>query len=297
MYQIILLLLLILLIITTILTLKDNYLKKKIINFFTLFTFFFKFLIIPIIFFFGIYASIIFYKITKNSGIDEASNFFLITSGQPFPIVMFSLFTFVYFLYEITSTSKKNLQFEEEKDSFNRAKWADKLVTRWENSSKKSEEISILYNNIMSKQNGNGFYTESEWKTKFGNKITYYDLKDQKFNSKLRFVCLFIQEMTNLYRVFNLGNIYVLNNEKHLEESIKYNYQSTYSTIVVFRLWLSDEFVRNVWENIKKTMNSPNFCAWVQYFIINPVENDKNFWIKYSENWREQENKLLNIST
>ena len=101
--------------------------------------------------------------------------------------------------------------------------------------------------------------------------------------------------MTNLYRVFKLGNIYVLNNEKHLEESIKYNYQSTYSTIVVFRLWLSDEFVRNVWENIKKTMNSPNFCAWVQYFIINPVENDKNFWIKYSENWREQENKLLNI--
>ncbi|VVU94631.1 hypothetical protein CPAV1605_356 [seawater metagenome] len=256
---------------------------------------FLKFIVFPLIFFICIYLCFVFYKVRQKYGDNKVHQMFMIITGQPFPLVIFTVFTFVYVLFEITSTGQENAENEEYQLEFDKAKWFDKLITRWEKTSLVDNDISKLYNDIIKKQHGETFYTENQWKTIFGNKIDFYDVADPKYNNKFRFVAIYIQEMTNLYRIFKLNDVLILGNKKDLIDSLTYNKGKgkVYTVVTLMRLWLSDDFVRNVWENTKKTMDSPNFCAWVQYFIIDPVQQDKKFWEKYSNSWSRDESELL----
>ena len=54
------------------------------------------------------------------------------------------------------------------------------------------------------------------------------------------------------------------------------------------------EEIVNVYEQYKYRHVNPDFTAWVQYFIINPLDEDPNYWIKHKKGWDNAQNFILN---
>lgn len=208
-----------------------------------------------------------------------------LVSGAPFPIHMITALTFVYLIcqtiyYLINHSKLKKKELQQTSTLY-----AGKIIIdRWEKNAE-DNEIAELYNNIIELQNGGNFYTEKEWIKKFPS-IKYVDITSN--NKKLRFISKFIQEMTDSVRIFDLENKYIINNKKDIQRSLRNNTdENLLGWFTSYRMWLSNDYVRNVWENTKYSYKSPEFSKWVQYFIIDPVENNPNFWIEHKKNWNK----------
>jgi len=165
------------------------------------------------------------------------------------------------------------------------------VVDGWErNAFEYNKELSKMYQHIFSKPSGyskNSFISKKEWDN-LGLNVPYVPYKGNEI--KWNYAAQFCQEMTNIYRMFNLDKQYKIGNKKDLIKSKSTEFSGWFSS---FRMWLSVPIVRNVWEQYKYRHINPSLSAWVKYFITDPIDNDKNFWIKHREEWNKKINQIL----
>ena len=85
-------------------------------------------------------------------------------------------------------------------------------------------------------------------------------------------------------------NKFPINNKKAMASSFSGIYAGWFTC---FRKFMAVPMIRNVWEQAKYSHVNPAFTAWVQYYIIDVVEKDPDFWSKNRERWNKSVAKLL----
>ena len=157
------------------------------------------------------------------------------------------------------------------------------IVDGWENDAMKYSELDDFYENIFSKPGGdsktNTFLTKKQWDD-LHLPVKYVPYKGHE--KQWHYSAKFIQEMVNVVRTLNLQKEFPINDKLSLEKS----YTSIYAGwFTCFRKFMSVPLVRNVWEHSKYSHINPAFTAWIQYYIINVVEKDPDFWSKNKAKW------------
>jgi hypothetical protein len=245
---------------------------------------FYNLFICMILFTISIYICFVFYKI---NGTFKAYKLFMLTTGVPFPIIMINVFTFLALLYQYINTNKENKKFNYYQLQKNSAKWTNNLLHELEDNI--SKDLRKYYYSIIIKAN-QGFYTKIDWNTKFKD-IEYHNIQENL--EKTTYVKKFIRGLSNSITVFDLDHKYIVGNKNDLKRSFQDNdNENLLGWFTYYRLWLSDSYVRNVWENIKYEYKSPYFLAWIYYFIINPTKN-KDFWKCHRNDWIKKEKEFL----
>lgn len=239
--------------------------------------------------------TILFYK----GGFELVNKIFLFNRGAPFPLILFSGFSFIILLYEFINTSKEKLEIEIETLK-NQKKMFDKdlslftqriVVDRWEDDVMKYPQLNKFYQETFSQMNGtkNGFLSQKEWK-KLNIPVKYVPFKDNEFEWHYSAKC--IQEMVNIIRMFNLEEKYKLGNKEDLEKSLDGEFGGW---IVGFRMFLNNPLVRNVWEQYKSRHVNPKFTAWIEYYVIKVIDENPDYFRDHYTSWQEKTNKYLNF--
>lgn len=161
------------------------------------------------------------------------------------------------------------------------------VVDRWEADAMNYPVLNTVYKEIFSM--GNSFYTRAEWNAKGFSHIKYvpYAGNEQEWH----FAAKFIQEMVNIVRMFKLESKFKINNELDL---IKSNQNAFAGWITCFRMYLNNPIVRNVWEQYKYRHVNPKFTAWVNYFVIDVVEKNPEYFLQHRKNWDAEVKHWLN---
>jgi len=163
------------------------------------------------------------------------------------------------------------------------------VVDQWEQDAMNHEDLHEIYQDIFSHPAGNDgqFYTQEQWdKLDLGVPYVAYDDNPKAWHYSAKF----IQEMVNVIRMNNLQKRFVVSNEDHLKMSSSGEFSGW---ITSFRMFLSNPTVRNVWEQYKYRHGSPHLTAWVKYFVIEPVENNPEFFKAHQEQWDRDVNDIL----
>ena len=165
------------------------------------------------------------------------------------------------------------------------------IVEGWENDAMKYSELDGLYENIFSKPGGDGktnsFLTKQQWDN------LHIPVKYVSYEGHVKqwhYAAKFTQEMVNVVRTLNLQTLFPIHDKNAMARSFTGIYAGWFTC---FRKFLSVPIIRNVWEQAKYSHVNPAFNAWVQYYIIDVVEKDPDFWIKNKERWNKSVAKLL----
>lgn len=163
------------------------------------------------------------------------------------------------------------------------------VIHGWERQAAHEPNLNDLYENIFSQASGttDGFMTEEEW-MKLGLSVPYVPYKGHE--QEWHYAAEMLQEMRNLVRMFQLDSKFKVNYSQDLERSLSSEFTGW---IMSFRMWLNVPLVRNVWEQYKYTYDKPKFSAWVQYYVINPVEQDPDYFKHHRAAWNLQVKKIL----
>jgi len=167
----------------------------------------------------------------------------------------------------------------------------DVVVDRWEADAMNYPALNQMYKEIFSKSGGDNsqFLTREEWKNLGLSHVPYipYDGNEEKWH----YAAKFIQELVNIVRMFGLEKKFKVGNQ---EDLIKSNDGTFAGWNTCFRMYLSHPVVRNVWEQYKYRHVNPKFSAWVQYFVIDVIENDPSYFKNHINMWNTEMNKWLN---
>lgn len=96
--------------------------------------------------------------------------------------------------------------------------------------------------------------------------------------------------MVNVVRMFDMQTRFPLGSDAHLADSLNGKFAGW---ITSFRMFFTAPLTRNVWEMYKYRHVNPEFTAWVQFYVIDPVRKDPDFWKKHYTNWDAEVDRLL----
>ena len=165
------------------------------------------------------------------------------------------------------------------------------IVDGWESDAMNYSQLDGLYEQIFSKPGGDGetnsFLTKKQWDN-LHIPVKYVPYKGHE--KQWHYAAKFTQEMVNVVRTFNLQKLFPINNQKAMASSFSGIYAGWFTS---FRMFMAEPMIRNVWEQGKYSHVNPAFTAWVQYYIIDAVEKDPDFWSKNRERWNKNVAKLL----
>ena len=224
-----------------------------------------------------IFITYLFDKVSMKHGKKKAYNII------QFPFIfMASLYVF-FAIYKLGYQT----QHLDEQTSINNSRELSKItqqivVDGWESDAMKHKyELSDMYEEIFSKPcgNENGFMNEHEW-NKLGLNVPYVSYKGNEI--KWHYAAKFIQEMTNIYRLNDLGKTYKIGSIVDLAKSKLSANSGWFSS---FRMWMSHPIVRNVYEQYKYRHINPEFTAWVKFYIIDTIEGDASYWKGHRKRW------------
>lgn len=206
-----------------------------------------------------------------------------------FPIEMtatiFTLFAIAKIAYD-TLESKRQIDRLEAQNLSNYTHTT--VIDNWENKAMKYPELNTLYESVFCKQlgNTNTFLTKTQWES-LGLNIPYIPFEGNE--NKYHYAAINIQSMVNIVRMHALVEKFKVNNDEDLKKSTSSKFAGWFT---VFRMWMSTPLCRNVWEQYKYRHVNPEFSAWVEYFVIQPVENPE-YWLNHRTNWDNEAQDIL----
>jgi len=242
-------------------------------------------LIILLIIIFVIIITVAYHKIYKKYGKNIAYNY------VHFPFIMIGSLFILFGIYQMR-IQNDHLVNEATKNNIRELSRMTQniVVDGWENDAIEHPELNKIYESIFSRpsSNKNGFLSKKDWDN-LGLNVPYIPFKGNEL--EWHYSAKFIQEMVNIYRINHLDEKFKVGNKIDLEKSKLYN---SAGWINSFKMWMAEPIVRNVYEQYKYRHVNPDFTAWVQYFIINPLDEDPNYWIKHKKGWDNAQNFILN---
>ena len=224
------------------------------------------------------------YKLHKKHGVHFAQDFI------KFPIE-FLASAFVFFgIAKIGYDTMLITERQEKEMASELSLFTEKVVVdTWENDAMNHPKVQTVYEQVFSNPGSKSghFLTEKEWlELKIPVEYVPYQGNEEAWHYSAKF----IQEMVNIVRMFGLEQKFRIN---HPEDLIKSQQSMFAGWFTCFRMYLKAPIVRNVWEQYKYRHVNPKFSAWVQYFIIQPLDDDPDFFEKHREMWNESTQVFL----
>lgn len=199
-----------------------------------------------------------------------------------FPIeIVASLFVF----FAIGKIAYDTLRAKDAADKVDRLKLSDYthtvVVDQWEGDSMHARELDTQYKRIFSYSVGNNgkFLSKEQW-DRLNLNVPYVSYEGNEVS--WHYAARMIQEKVNIVRMNELQKKYRLNNEEDLKKTTRGRFGGWFTG---FRMWMQDPIVRNVWEQYKYRHVNPEYSAWVEYYIVQPIDKDPEFWKKHRINW------------
>lgn len=225
------------------------------------------------------------YKLHKQHGVHYAQDFI------KFPIE-FLASAFIFFgIAKIGYDTMLISERQEKELASELSLFTEKVVVdTWENDAMNHPEVRAVYEKIFSTpaSDSGQFLSQKEWEA-LDIPVPYVPYQGNE--EAWHYSAKFIQEMVNIVRMFGLEKSFRINEPQDLIKSQQSMYAGWFTG---FRMYLKTPIVRNVWEQYKYRHVNPKFSAWVQYFILDPMDNDPNFFKKHRETWdKNMQEQLL----
>ena len=228
------------------------------------------------------------YHLTRRVyGSDHSDDFF------NFPVNFVVSMMTVVMVYQIGFDSMHSNFVEKRHNEHELSTIAEQIVVgTWEGNPIEYPELNGIYEGIMGHQvtaDGNvRFKNQQEWQTLYPG-LKYFDFKQN--THAWHYAAAFCQQMVNVIRMFELQNRFKLGDGTHLDLSLNSNFSGWLTT---FRMFIKNPMVRQVWETNKTRYSDPQLTAWVQYYVIDPVDGDPDLFIKHRRHWDRQVAAILN---
>ena len=163
------------------------------------------------------------------------------------------------------------------------------VVDGWEKNAQNIPSINAFYASIFSAPAGGegAFLNEQQWNARFPD-IPYVPFIGHEH--EWHYAAQFIQQMVNVVRMFDMQKRFPLGSDEHLQNSLSGKFSGW---ITSFRMFFQAPLTRNVWEMYKYRHVNPEFTAWVQFYVIDPVHKDPHFWQKHYASWDAEVDRLL----
>ncbi len=154
------------------------------------------------------------------------------------------------------------------------------VVDGWEKDAMMYPSLNPLYQKIFSKMvSKHHFLTQQQWQSL---KLSVPYVSYQGHEQQWHYAAKFLQEMANITRVFGLMQHFKINDQQDLAKSLNGDFAGWVQT---FRMFLSVPIVRNVWEQYKYQYIDPHYTAWIQYYVINVIDHNPNYFSQSRKDW------------
>ena len=222
-------------------------------------------------------------------GQDHSDDFF------NFPINFIAAMATLVCFWQIASDADTSRIARERKIMNDISSFSENIVIdTWEKETMASPKLHALYNKTLGATSGSSshtYLTKEEWH-KLHPIIPYFPYEGNE--QKWHYAGKFCQQMINIIRMFDLTSSFRINSESDREKSVTSAYGGW---VTGFRMYMQHPLIRNVWEQNKTRFASPDITAWVQFFVIDPLEDDLNFWETHASNWDKNIQKYLKRGT
>lgn len=221
----------------------------------------------------------------RTYGQEHSDDFFT------FPINFITAMATIVCFWQIASDADASKEARRRKIMNDLSSFTENIVIgTWEDETMSTPQLQELYANTLGAASGSDsktFLNKEEWDKNFPS-IPYYSYKNNE--QKWHYAAKFCQQMVNIIRMFDLHMNFHINKESDREKSMTGAYGGW---ITGFRMYMQHPLVRNVWEQSKTRYDSPDITAWVQYFVIDTMENDPNYWENHARNWEKSMQEYL----
>lgn len=220
------------------------------------------------------------HRIYITYGQKTSQSFFIL------PVQVLTALVTVIFIFQVSLKLQNESVAIKENYRYELSLYSDEVVVNnWENIPMENPEINALYQQIFGSLTGNedGFETKEQWE-KRGLKVKYVPFEGNEL--EWHYAAKFCQSMANIYRMFNLNEVFKIHEEK---ESTAHREDKLYNWLNFFKLFLKNPTVRNVWEQYKYRHANPTLSAWVKYYITDPIDDEFE-----ESNQSDESNVLVN---